>query len=253
MTLDVVTLRESPVLGGGIVDLASPLSGNWTRGVTGIGTDACLTAGTHLFCPTSPGEKNFQSLDSFSFTPYAAEVSVLCSNLGLTTEADNRARAAAAAKAEPVLGAELATGALTGNPSLADAVDNGLWADAVTALSGLEGIIATGFGGYEAWVHVAPSDLVLLVAGDGVWRDLGGWRTPSGHIVVSSPGYQATQEGTLVATSPVYASVGEVSGVATQDRRLNRRMAVYEAPVLAAFDPCFNEAVRFPETSPTSP
>lgn len=252
MTLDVITLADNPTVGG-LVDLASPLPGNWTRGVSGLGTGACLDAGQHLFCPTSPGEKTFQGLDAFEFDPFAVEVSVTCSNLGITSEVEARARNAAGVKAEGVLGAELATGALTGNPSLADAVDNGLWADAATALSGLEGIIALALGGYQAWVHVAPSDLVLLVAADAVWRDLSGWRTPGGHIVVSSSGYQATQEGTLVATTEVFAEVGAVSGVVAQDRLLNSRMAVFEAPALAAFDPCFNEAVRFPATSPTSP
>lgn len=258
MTLDVITLGNNPTVGGGIVALASPLPGDWTRGVTGIGTDACLAAGVHLFCVTaeqreSPTEKEYQSLDSFAFTPYAVEVSVLCSNLGITSEAESRAQAAAEAKAEAVLGAELATGTLTGNPSLADATDFGLWPDAATALSGLEGAIALTIGGYQAWVHVAPSDLVLLAAADVIWRDLSGWRTPGGHVVVSSPGYQATQEGILVATAPVYAEVGEVFARTTQDRLLNRAMATFEAPVLAAFDPCGIAAVRFPETSPTSP
>jgi hypothetical protein len=257
MTLhDVVTLGQSPRVEGGLVSLALPLPPGWQRGVTGIGTDACLTAGTHLFCPGSPGspgEKEFQSLDAFDFDPFVVEVSVVCSNLGITDEAESAARSAAAVKAEAVLGAELATGAYTGNPSFADAVDFGAWADAVEALSGLEGVIASNAGGFEAWVHVAPSDLVLLVAGEALWRDLNGWRTPGGHVVISSPGYQAFQEGILVATPPVHAEVGEVSGIVAQDRRLNRRMATFEASVIAAFDPCGVVQVRFPQTSPTSP
>jgi hypothetical protein len=224
--------------------------------LTSIGTDACLTAGVHLFCvdsPTSPGEKNYQSLDSFTFDPFAVEVSVVCSNLGITEEAESAARSAAATKAEAVLGAELATGTLTGNPSFADATDFGIWADPVDALSGLEGVIASNAGGFQAYIHVAPSDLVLLVAGDALWRDLSGWRSPGGHVIVSSPGYQDSQEGILVATPPVHAEVGGVSGIVAQDRRLNRRMATFEAPVIAVYDPCGAVQVRFPQTSPTSP
>jgi hypothetical protein len=238
------------------LDRALSLPSGWESGLVGIGTDACLVAGAHLFCvesPGSPSEKTYQELDSFEFDPLAVEVSVICSNLGITTEAESAARSAASAKAEGVLGAELATGALTGNPSFADATDFGLWADPVDALSGLEGVIADNAGGFQGYIHVAPSDLVLLVAASALWRDLSGWRSPGGHVIVSSPGYQGSQEGILVATPPIHAAVGEVSGIVAQDRRLNRRMATFEAPAIAVYDPCGAVQVRFPQTSPTSP
>lgn len=257
MTLrDVLTLGGSPRVEGGLLDQALSLPSGWESGLTGIGTDGCLTAGAHLFCvdsPSSPGEKSYQSLDAFDFDPFVAEVSVVCSNLGITTEAESAARSAVEAKAELLLGAELATGTVTGNPSFADAADFGLWADPVDALSGLEGVIASNAGGFRAYVHVAPSDLVLLVAGNALWRDLNGWRTPGGHVVISSPGYQDSQEGILVATPPVHAEVGAVFGAVAQDRVLNRRMATFEAPVIAVYDPCGAVQVRFPQTSPTSP
>lgn len=256
MTLDI-NLGQSPRVEGGLLDRALPLPAGWERGVTGIGTDGCLAAGVHLYCPdTSPGspaEKQYQSLDTFSFEPFVVEVSVVCSNLGITFEAEAAARSAAEVKAEAVLGAELATGTVTGNSSFADAVDFGLWADPVDALSGLEGVIASNAGGFLGYVHIAPSDLVLLVAANALWRDLSGWRTPGGHVVISSPGYQDSLEGILVATPVVHAEVGAVTGIVAQDRRLNRRMATFEAPVLAVYDPCGAVRVRFPQTSPTSP
>lgn len=258
MTLaDRVLIADPPLVGGGVLSLAAsfPTGTRWQSGVTGIGTGACLEAGTHLFCPTSPGEKTFQELDTFSFDPYAAEVSVECSTLSITTDVEERARVAVRARAEYVVGTELATGALTGNPSLADATSVSTTATtAAGALASLEGAIATTFQGFEAWVHVAPYDLAALVACSIVWRDLSGWRTPSGHVVVSSPGYQASLQGTLVASTPVTAEVGTPRGGQTAYQiGTNRRMAVFEVPVLAVFDPCGLISVTYVDESPGSP
>jgi hypothetical protein len=248
---DRVLIADPPLVGGGVLSLAAsfPAGTRWQSGVTGIGTGACLEAGTHLFCPTSPSEKTFQGLDTFSFTPYAAEVSVECSTLSITTDVEDRASLAVRAQAEVVVGAELATGTATSNPSLADATPTAAGTDAVDALSILEGAIATTFGGFGAWVHVAPSDLVTLVAGSALWRDLAGWRTPGGHVVVSSPGYQATLAGTLVASTPVTAEAGRPRGGQTAYAiGTNRRMAVFEVPVLAVFDPCGLISTAFGES-----
>jgi hypothetical protein len=238
---DRVLIADPPLVGGGVLSLSAsfPSGTRWQSGVTGIGTGACLEAGTHLFCPTSPGEKTFQGIDTFEFTPYAAEVSVECSTLSISDAVEARASEAVRARAEFVAGSELATGTVSGNPSLADATPTAAATDAVDALSILEGAIATTFGGFGAWVHVAPSDLVTLVAGQALWRDLAGWRTPGGHVVVSSPGYQASLAGTLVASTPVTAQAGSPrAGTIAYDRTINRRMAVFEVPVLAVFDPC---------------
>jgi hypothetical protein len=188
-------------------------------------------------------------LDIFSFTPYAAEVSVECSTLSITTDVEDRASLAVRARAEFVAGSELAAATVSGNPSLADATPTAAGADAVDALSILEGAIATTFGGFGAWVHVAPSDLVTLVAGSALWRDLAGWRTPGGHVVVSSPGYQAALAGTLVASTPVTAEAGAPRGGQTAYAiGTNRRMAVFEVPVLAVFDPCGLISTSFGES-----
>lgn len=245
MTLaDRVLVADPPLAGGGVLALSAPFppGTRWTQGVTGIGTGACLEAGTHLFCPTgSPGEKDFQGFDNFEFDPYFAEVSVECSTLQITDAAVERARQAVRARAEYIAGIELAAGTVSGNPNLLDAVATSpaTATTAAGALAVLEGAIADTFMGFEAWVHVAPQDLVALVACSVVWRDLGGWRTPSGNVVVSSPGYQSTLQGTLVASTPVTAEAGDPGqGTVTFDRALNRRMAQFEVPVLAVFDPC---------------
>lgn len=260
MLADRVLIADPPLLGGGVLALSAsfPPDSRWTQGVTGVGTGACLEAGTHLFCPpvtsptsptspespTSPGEstdKVFQGVDSFTFAPYFAEVSVECSTLSIGTDVEERARQAVRARAEYIAGTELATGTASGNPALLDAVATSpaTATTAAGALAVLEGAIATTFKGFEAWVHVSPQDLVALVACNVVWRDLAGWRTPSGNVVVSSPGYQATLHGTLVASTPVTAEAGAPrSGTVTYDRATNIRMAQFEVPVLAVFDPC---------------
>lgn len=244
MTLaDRVLIADPPLQGGGVLALSAsfPPGTRWTSGVTGVGTGACLEAGTHLFCPESPTEKTFQGVDTFEFDPYAAEVSVECSTLSITDEVEGRAMEAVQARAEFVVGTELATGTVSGNPALLDATPISTSATtAAGALASLEGAIATTFQGFGAWVHVAPEDLAALVACGIVWRDIGGWRTPTGNVVVSSPGYQTPLKGTLVASTPITAEAATAprTNRITYNRETNRRMAVFEVPVLAVFDPC---------------
>lgn len=259
MTLaDRLLIADPPLVEGGLLALSAdfPPGIRWQQGVQGVGTGACLEAGIHLFCPadspaspaspSSPGEstdKVFQGFDSFTFAAYFAEVSVECSTLSgtITAVEEDRARQAVRARAEYIAGQELAAGTVSGNPSLADAVATSpaTATTAAGALAVLEGGIATTFQGFEAWVHVSPQDLVALVACGVVWRDLAGWRTPAGNVVVSSPGYQSTLFGTLVASTPVTAEAGDPGrGTVTYQIATNRRMAQFEVPVLAVFDPC---------------
>jgi hypothetical protein len=78
---------------------------------------------------------------------------------------------------------------------------------------------------------------------------MGSWRTPTGHLVVASPGYAGNVDGLIVATTEVFASRGEIESMSTVDRSDNRYQMVGEAPALAVFDPCFNVSVAV-ETSP---
>lgn len=252
MTLTrAVALPPASTVGGGVLGNARPLPEGWTRGLT-FASEACLVAGSHQFCATSPTEKEFQANDGFgSFDPIGVEVSVVCTTLTSAEERLARARSVLPTIAEFNVGTTLATGDATdANPSLADATDVG---DAATAADGLviiEAFIAAAMRGQLAWVHVAPSRLVELVAADVVYRDdMGDWRTPNGHLVVASPGYQIALADLIVATTEVFAEVGAVEQVRMVDWTDNRHLAVHEAPALAVFDPCFNVSVDI-TTSP---
>jgi hypothetical protein len=211
-------------------------------------SEVCLIAGSHQFCPTSPGEKQLQGTDIAEFDPLGVEVSVVCTTLSDTERLD-RAATALSVVAEFNVGAELATGAVTGNPSLADATASGSAATAAEALAILEGLIASNLRGHLAWVHVAPSRLTELVAADVVHMDLvGNWRTATGHLVVASPGYETALADELVATPEVFADLGGRESIQVVDWTDNRHLAVHEAPALAVFDPCFNVSVSITDS-----
>lgn len=247
-----VILPSATAVGGGILAQARPLPDGWESGVD-FATEACLIAGEHLFCPTSPAAKAFQGSDLAEFKAYGVEISVVCTTLGgARSQAEREARAfqALGVVEEFSVGFVLATGLTqagqdTGNPSLADATSGGSAADEVAALALLEDNIATNLHGHLAWVHVTPATLVELAACGAVYRDelKNVWRTPSGHVVVTSPGYVGNIDGELVATTEVFAAVGEIDLVRTVDRTDNRYLAVHEAPALAVFDPCYMVSV----------
>lgn len=246
-----VILPSATAVGGGILAQARPLPDGWESGVD-FATEACLIAGEHLFCPDSPTAKQFQSTALAEFKAYGVEISVVCTTLGgerARTEREARAFQALGVVEEFSVGFVLATGLTqagqdTGNPSLADASSGGSAADEVAALALLEDNIATNLHGHLAWVHVTPATLVELAACSAIYLDdLGSWRTPSGHLVVTSPGYVGNIDGELVATTEVFAAVGEIDLVRTVDRTDNRYLAVHEAPALAVFDPCYMVSV----------
>ncbi len=253
-----INLPPATAVGGGILDQAQALADGWTRGVE-FATEACLAAGEHVFCPTSPVEKEFQGTVLSDFHPFMVEVSVVCTTLsGARANAERESRAAAALSVvdEFSVGHVLATGETqagvdTTNPSLADAVATSP-ATAATAAEGLaviEDSIASNLRGHLAWVHVTPATLVELVAAQAVYRDFDGWRTPTGHLVVASPGYVGNIDGEIVATTEVFASRSDAELVDTVDRSDNRYLAVHEAAALAVFDPCFAVSVGI-TTSP---
>lgn len=245
-----IVLPSISSVGGGILDLARPLPDGWTRGVE-FATEACLAAGEHVFCPTSPVEKEFQGSVLADFHAFGIEVSVVCTTLGgarATAERESRAAAALSVVDEFSVGYVLATGETqagvdTTNPSLADATSGGSAATAAGALAILEDSIASNLRGHLAWVHVTPATLVALVATQAVYRDLDGWRTPAGHVVVASPGYVGNIDDEIVATTEVFASRSPAELVDTVDRADNRYLAVHEAAALAVFDPCYNVTV----------
>lgn len=255
MTLtNAVTLPPASVVGGGVLGNAGTLPAGWENGVQFAGTEVCLVAGSHQFCPTSPTDKEFQGTDIAEFDAFGVEVSVVCTTLTSAEARIARAQSVLPTVAEFNVGTVLATGEIngvdTGNPDLADATDIGDAATAADGLAIIEGSIATNLRGHLAWVHVAPSTLTALVAADVVYLDdTGQWRTPTGHLVVASPGYETPLADLIVATTEVFAEVGAVEQVRMVDWTDNRHLAVHEAPALAVFDPCFNVSVDI-NTSP---
>lgn len=252
-----VTLPPASTVGGGILDQARDLPAGWERGL-GFATEACLAAGEHVFCPESPSDKEFQTTMLSEWFAYGIEVSVVCTTLGgerATREREARAFQALAAKDELSVGYVLATGETqagvdTLNPALVDATSIGTADTAAAALAIIEDSIGANLGSFLAWVHVTPATLVELVDAGVLYRELGTWRTPTGHVVVASPGYVGNIDDEIVATTEVFASRGDIDLVRTVDRSDNRHMAVHEAPALAVFDPCFNVSVTIEGTSP---
>lgn len=245
-----VVLPSATAVGGGILAQARLLPDGWERGLS-FATEACLAAGEHVFCTTSPTEKSFQGTDLADFAAFGIELSVVCTTLGGARgnqELTDKGRAALEVIDEFSVGRVLATGLTaagvdTTNPSLADAVSAGSAATAAEALAILEDEIATGLRGHLAWVHVTPARLVELVAAQAVYLDIGAWRTPSGHVVVASPGYVGNIDDEVVATTEVFADRGEIELMRTVNRSDNRYLAVLEAAALAVFDPCFLASV----------
>lgn len=246
-----IILPSATAVGGGILANARPLPDGWETGVD-FATEACITAGEHVFCSDSPGEKEFQGSDLAEFKAYGVEVSVVCTTLGgerARAEREARAFQALSVIDEYSVGYVLATGNTqagvdTTNPALADAAASGTGATAPAALALVEDVIAAALHGHLAWIHVAPSTLAELVAASAIHLDdLGSWRSPTGHLIVASPAYGTTIPDEIVATTEVFASVGEIDLIRTVDRTDNRYMAVHEAPALAVFDPCFMASV----------
>lgn len=252
-----VALPSGSTVGGGVLANARPAPDGWTRGLE-FATEACLTAAEHVFCHDSPTDKEFQSTVLAEFEAFGIELSVVCSTLsGERNRAEREARAfqALRAKEEFSVGHVLVNGTTqagldTGNPALVDATSLGSAVGATAALAALENSIATNLQGYLAWIHTSPGDLVSLVAEDVVYMDdLGAWRSPGGHLVVSSPGY-TDLDGSLVASTEVFASTGTIDLIRTEDRNDNRYLAVHEAPAIAVFDPCYLVSIEI-ATSPS--
>jgi hypothetical protein len=233
---------------GGLLSAARPLPAGWERGVT-FGDGWCLDPAPWPYClpdvspPPSPGEKQAQGLaPGAEFDPFGLYQAVECTTLS-TDAARTEAGETLAATADWLMGQELQTGAQTGNPSLEDATPVAAGgAGYAEALATVEGQIAAELKGRLGFVHVTPADLVLLVAAQVVVRDGRTWRTPGGHVVVSSAGYDF--DGTLHATGEVFAAVSPVETRVDVDRSINQTVAYAEQIGLAVFPPCFNISVE---------
>jgi hypothetical protein len=243
---------------GGLLAASRALSGTWEKGVT-FTAGSCLAPQVWPYCPPDspePSTKTFYSPgDIVEFEPVAILQGMLCSGLGLTnadmgTDRDTASRLANETidlTRDYALGAEFATGAITGNPSLADATPLAGVTSHTDAMAALEAAIAGSLYGRLGYIHVAPDDLVYLVAEDVVWRDGPRWRSPMGNVVVASAGY-VSLSGTLYATPEVFAAAGFRENRAALDRATNTWEALAEESGLAVFDPCFNVSVAVSAT-----
>jgi hypothetical protein len=191
--------------------------------------------------PDSPTAKVSQRPpDAETFEPVGITVTVDCSTLG--GDPQKFAEQGLEIVREQVLGVELATGITTGNPSLADATAlPGAGTGYAPALAILEQYMAESLGGRLGFVHATAADLVMLVAADVVDREGMTYRTPGGHVVVSSPGYEFN--GTLHATGEVYAETAGAGTLNAVDRNVNTRYVTAEELGIVVFDPCFNISV----------
>jgi hypothetical protein len=191
--------------------------------------------------PDSPTAKVSQRPpDAETFEPVGITVTVDCSTLG--GDPQKFAEQGLDVVREYTLGVELSLGLTTANPALADATPlAGAGTGYAPALAILEQYMAESLQGRLGFVHVTPGDLVMLTAAQVVYRDGMGWRTPGGHVVVSSPGYEFT--GTLHATGEVYAETAGAGTLNAVDRNVNTRYVTAEELGIVVFDPCFNISV----------
>jgi hypothetical protein len=229
---------------GGLLSAARPLPTGWERGVT-FGDAWCLAPSPWPYC-LPEGSEDSKTADGKAapaeFEPLGLFQAVECTTMD-TNQAQNDAAETLAATADWLLGAELQTGSVTGNPNLEDATPVASAATGyAAALATVDQQIALGLSGRLGFIHVTPLDLAMLVSEQVLVRDGRTWRSPSGHTVVSSPGY--TFDETLHATPEVFASLSPLEARVDVDRAINQTVAYAEQIGLAVFPPCFNISVE---------
>lgn len=247
-----ITLPPSGRPVGGLLSAARPLAGEWWRGVT-FSSGQCIAPQNVGTCTDGDVTKVPQTLsDAATFDAFAVVTAIECSTLGrsdlmrFTTETLDVTREFGAAR-------ELLTGAASGNPSLADATDLGVAADAVAALACLDQHIANDLSGRLGFIHVPPAVATVLMSEAAIYREGRIWYTASGNYVVVSPGYDGRSPGGaapsdgdtlyLYATGEVYAATGQRDTMDATERGQNTQQAIAEDAAIVVFDPCFLLAV----------
>lgn len=243
MALEVtITLPAPNPVEGGLLNAARPIEdGGWVRGLI-VNSSQCTEALPYPFC-NRPGEgdpvqKETQDVgDADTFEPVGVTVTVDCSTLG--GDPAKFAEQGLDVLREYTIASELATGTVTANPALSDATVVGSGDTPKEALAVLEDEIADVAQGRQAFIHVSPSNMVRI---EGALRWTGTrWLTPSGNVVVTSPGYTTLTD--LHATGEVFVGVGGRATLNSIDRNVNTRFITAEELGIAVFDPCFNIAV----------
>lgn len=242
----VIDLPAPTRAAGGLLSAARPLPAGWERGVMFNGS-TCLGPQTWPFCPPEasppPEEKEYDTLSEIAeFGPLGIYQGIECTTFSVDRAATSAAEALNVT-AEYQLAHELATGEATGNPSLADATPLSAASSVVEAIGAADMAAAEFLFGRLAFVHVSPGVLVEAVAATVLLREGRSWRTPGGHMVVSSPGYHSLAD-VIYVTPEVFASLGVPETTVDINRAINQSFAQAEQIGLAAFDPCFNVSVE---------
>lgn len=243
MALEVtITLPAPNPVEGGLLSAARPIEdAGWVRGLI-VNSSQCLDALPYPFCNRpgegDPVEKDVQDVgDADTFEPVGVTVTVDCSTLG--GDPGKFAGQGLDVLREYTIATELAAGTVTANPALSDASVVGSGATPKEALAVLEDEIADAAQGRQAFIHVSPGNMVRI---EGALRWTGTrWLTPSGNVVVTSPGYTGLTD--LHATGEVFVGVGGRATLTSIDRNVNTRFVTAEELGIAVFDPCFNIAV----------
>lgn len=253
LLLERVELPQGRRLRGGLLANAETLPSGWENGIA-FRTVACAPPVILAPCEVADGTPSRPSVAEF--LPVYVRQGAACSTIpqvGLVNMALNRLEGTI----EWAAGYALATGALSQNPSFADADPvadfSGLEDPALAAaaaVSCLEQAVADlGFGA-DAVLHAPFKANAWLSAMN---LNVDGY-SPSGLRWITSPGYPTVNDGTVSiwATGPVWAGVSseEVivdpqTGKPLTDHLTNLQESWAQRLVLSAFDPCLNLSATF--------
>ena len=230
----------------GLLASARPLGGgmDWWRGVK-FRSDGCAEPQIIGPCPDEVTHTPLRPGEA-TFWPVMIRQGAICSTLSgsdMKELAGNRLEWSR----EWSLGRELQTGFWSdrdappggaGNPSLDDGtvVVAGTH-DVVEALALLEQAGADNLHGAQLYIHGSPYVATHLLDRRVIWQDGRTWRTVTGSVFVTSPGYTGFD---LYVTGQVFAATGRREVVADHDRDINDTIAWAGEVGIALFDPCWH-------------
>lgn len=258
MPIPVPVTLGQPLATGGLLSAARPLPSGWQRGVSFVDT-ACLSPVALGECPTMADLKPGQRPSAATFRPYSIVQAVECTS---ASQLDLNALSAAELDRtrEVAVARELLTGEASlrdagpssiGNPALVhDASDLGAaYTSVVAAMADVEAAVLAANSGRGVAVLVPVPVLAHAIAAGVVWRDGARWRTPTGGLVIASPGFDGRAPGQtdppeqgdplyIYGVTSVWASVGERAVYQSINRAVNTDTARAEDIALAVYEPC---------------
>lgn len=246
-----ITLPPSGRPVGGLLSAARPIGGDWWRGVT-FASGQCLVPQVVGTCTDGDTTKVANHLsDAQSFDAFGVVMALECTTMGRTGVVEYANQSLDVVR-EFAVAREFLTGDASANPALVDAtIPLAPGASPTAALACLDQYAGEALSGRSAFFHVAPVIATHLFADGAIYKDGRLWYTPSGNIVVISPGYdgRVPSAGTpgdelyIYATGEVYAEVGQRESLLAVERGQNTLQGIAEDAALAVFDPCFVVAI----------